>query len=176
MLGTKHNVHCENKKFADFWKKFDHFSNILPSWGPYCPDCSSSCSLSSSGQQKGWFAVGLGVFCEYIHIPNLDPKRGLWWLSKEECQVVVFWAKGDPIWAKWDTSGQFVQKVGKNVLELGNKIQSYVHNNGVCSIHNLLGLRIQQAYLSDLSDSMKSRTALLKLHQEKGKLKYYCDQ
>ena len=40
--------------------------NILPSWGPVCPDSSSFCTLSSSGQEKGCFGVGLGplgVFC-----------------------------------------------------------------------------------------------------------------
>ena len=34
---------------------------------------------------------------------------------------MVFWAKLDPIWAKCDPSGQFVRKVGKSALELGEK-------------------------------------------------------
>ena len=34
---------------------------------------------------------------------------------------MVFWAKSDPIWAKWDPSGQIVRKVGKSALELGKK-------------------------------------------------------
>ena len=29
---------------------------------------------------------------------------------------MVFWAKWDPIWAQWDSSGQFVRKVGKWVF------------------------------------------------------------
>ena len=39
---------------------------------------------------------------------------------------MVFWAKLDPIWAKWDPSGQIVQKVGKKALELGGEIQSFL--------------------------------------------------
>ena len=42
---------------------FSHFSNILPGWGQNCPDSSSFCPLSSSGQEKGCFGVGLGLFC-----------------------------------------------------------------------------------------------------------------
>ena len=34
-----------------------HFSNILPSWGPFCLDSSSFCPFSSSGQEKGCFGV-----------------------------------------------------------------------------------------------------------------------
>ena len=37
--------------------------HILPSWGPFCPDVSSFCPLSMSGQKKGYFGVGLGMFC-----------------------------------------------------------------------------------------------------------------
>ena len=44
-----------------------HFSNILqqifPSWGPSCPDGNSFGPLLSSGQEKGCFGVGFGVFC-----------------------------------------------------------------------------------------------------------------
>ena len=42
-------------------------------------------------------------------------------MSKEQGLVVIFWAKSDPICAKWDPSGQFVWKVGKSALELGKK-------------------------------------------------------
>ena len=52
-----------NKKNAQFYKSFAHFSNILPSGGPNCPDGSSFCPLSSSGQEKGCFGAGMGVFC-----------------------------------------------------------------------------------------------------------------
>ena len=34
---------------------------------------------------------------------------------------MAFWAKLDPIWAKGDPPGQFVRKVGKSALELGEK-------------------------------------------------------
>ena len=51
--------------FAHFQKSFVHCSNILPSWGSGCPDCSSYCPLSSSGQEKGCFGVGLGVL--WVH-------------------------------------------------------------------------------------------------------------
>ena len=71
-----------------------------------------------SGKGVFWGRVG-GCFV-YVHIP----KRGLWMLSKEQGLVVVFWAKWDPIWATWDPSGQFIRKVGKTALELGEKIQS----------------------------------------------------
>ena len=40
---------------------FAHFSNILPSWGPFCPDGRSLCPLSSSGQEKRCF--GARLFC-----------------------------------------------------------------------------------------------------------------
>ena len=49
--------------FCPLLEKFCPLLNILHSWGPNCPDCSSFCPLSSSGQEKGCFGVGLGVFC-----------------------------------------------------------------------------------------------------------------
>ena len=69
--------------------------SILPRWGPFCPDSSSFCPLSKSGQEKGCFGVGLGVFlvCAY-------QRKAIVTLSKEQGLVVVFWAKLDPIWAK----------------------------------------------------------------------------
>ena len=100
-------------------QSFAHFSNMLPSWSPFCPDGSSFCPLSSSGQEKVFLGVGLGVFGVGTY-----PQRGGWLLSKEQGLMVVFWAKWDPIWAKWDLSGQW--KVGKSDLELGKKIQSYI--------------------------------------------------
>ena len=46
--------------------------------------------------------LGWGCWCfVYINIPE----RCFWLLSKEQGLVVVFWAKCDPIWAKWDPSG-----------------------------------------------------------------------
>ena len=69
-------------------KKNSHFSNILPSWGPNCPDYSSFCPLSSSGQKKGSFGVGLGVFCVCTYLQKglgvcdgWVKIRGWWWYS-----------------------------------------------------------------------------------------------
>ena len=95
---------------------FAHFSNILPSWGPNCPDGTSFCPLSSSGKVKGCFGRGCGCFV-YVHIPE----RCVWQLSKEQGLGVVFWTRWDPIWAKWDPFGQFVRKVGKRALGLGER-------------------------------------------------------
>ena len=99
-----------------FLESFAHFSNILPSWGPFCPGSSSFCPLSTSGQEKGCFGVGLGVFCVCTY-----PQKGF--VTGESRTgvarlVVVVWAKWDPNWAKWDPSGQFVRKVGKSALEI----------------------------------------------------------
>ena len=56
--------------FAHFYKSFVLFLNILPSWGPGCPDCSSFHPVSSSGQEKGCFGLGLGVFCVLTYLRN----------------------------------------------------------------------------------------------------------
>ena len=53
-------------------KSFVHFSNSLPSLGPGCPDGSSFCRISSSGQEKGCFGMGFGVFCVCTY-----PQKGL---------------------------------------------------------------------------------------------------
>ena len=71
--------------FAHFQKSFAHFSNILPSWGPKCPDGSSFCPLS--GQEQGCFRVGLWLFV-YVHIPKrvvclLSKEQGLGWYSEQ---------------------------------------------------------------------------------------------
>ena len=98
---------------------FQIFWNILPSWGPNSPDCSSFCPRSSSGQEKGCFWVGLEMFCVCTYPRKRcvsEQRRGL---------GVVFWAKWDPIWAKWDPSRQIVQEVGKSALELGKKIPNH---------------------------------------------------
>ena len=72
-------------------------------------------------RKRGVLGWGWACFV-YVHIPE----RGLWLLShgKEQGLVMVFWAKWDPIRAKWKSSGQFVWKVGESTLELGKKIQS----------------------------------------------------
>ena len=78
-------------------------------------------------RKKGVLGWALGCFV-YGYIS----KRGVWQMSKKQGLGVVFWAKWDPIWAKWNLiwakwgpSGQFVLKVGKSAIELGEKIQSY---------------------------------------------------
>ena len=38
-----------NNSFCPLLESFVHFSDVLPSWGPDCPDDSSFCPLSSSG-------------------------------------------------------------------------------------------------------------------------------
>ena len=53
-------------------------SNILPTWGPNCPDGSSFCPLSSSGQERGVLGWVLGCFV-YIHISKCNVQQ----LSKQ---------------------------------------------------------------------------------------------
>ena len=62
------------KKKLPVLESFAFFSNILPSWDPNCPDSCSFCPLSSSGQEKGYFGVGFGVFV-YVHIPKRGVQR-----------------------------------------------------------------------------------------------------
>ena len=106
-------------KNSPLLEKFCPLSNILPSWGPFCPECSSFCPLSSSGQEKGCFGVGFGAFCVRTY-----PQKGFVLLNKEQGLVVIFWAKWDLIWAKWEPYGQLVWKVGKNLQNWRKKIQS----------------------------------------------------
>ena len=48
---------------------------VLLTFQTICPDGSSFCPLSSSGQEKGYFGLGLVFFLfVYLHIPE----RGLW--------------------------------------------------------------------------------------------------
>ena len=105
---------------SDEYFFFAHSSNILPSWGPNRPD--SSCFAHFQVQSRKWGVLGWALGCfVYVHIPE----RGLCLLSKEKGFWVVLWAKWDPNRAKWDPSRQFVRKVGKSALELGEKIKSY---------------------------------------------------
>ena len=91
---------CQEYIFASLYKSF--VRSRLPS-------CSSFCPLSSSGQEKGCFGMGFGVFCVCTY-----PPKGL---SKEQGLGVVLWAKWDPIWANWDPSGQF--ESGKKCSRIG---------------------------------------------------------
>ena len=102
-----------NNFFLPTSRKAVHFSNILLSWGcPEAPDGSSFCPLSSAGPARKRSVLGWGWGCfVYVHIPE----SGVWRLSKEEGLGLIFWAKSDPIWAKWDPSGQLVRKVA-NVI------------------------------------------------------------
>ena len=95
-------------------KALPMFSNMLPTWAPNCPDNSSFCQVQARKRGVlGWaWGPSWGCFV-YVYIS----KRGVLWLSKEQRLGVVFWAKGDPTWTKWEPSGQFVWKVGKSALE-----------------------------------------------------------
>ena len=74
------NVQDEFKIFGNFQKSLVCFLNILPNWGPGCPDSSSFRPLLSSGQEKGCFGVGLGVF--FVHTnPRKGWNRGWEWYS-----------------------------------------------------------------------------------------------
>jgi hypothetical protein len=96
---------------------------VLPTFQTFCPDgvhfaqtVVHFAHFQNQARKRGVLGWEWGCFV-FVHIPE----RGLWRLSKEQGLVVVFWAKSDPIWAKWDPSGQFVRKVGKSALELGKK-------------------------------------------------------
>ena len=83
------------------------FSNILPRWGPFCPDSSSFCPLSKSGQEKGCFWVGLGVFlvCTY-------PRKGFVTagiLGKMRPHL----GKMRPLWANCTKRGQKCSRIGQ---------------------------------------------------------------
>ena len=101
-----------------------HFSNFLPSVGPNCPDYSSFCPLSSSGQEKGCFGVGLVVFCICTYPQKgfvaqaAESRTGVghswWWYSG---QVRPHLGKMRLIWAIYMKSGR---KCSRN----GEKIQS----------------------------------------------------
>ena len=99
-----------NNFFCPLLENFCPLFNILSSWGPFCTDSSSFCPFSSPGQEKGYFGVWLGAFCVCAY-----PWKGFGVAGG----VLGKW---DPILAnlKWYPSGQFVLKVGKNALELGN--------------------------------------------------------
>ena len=80
--------------FCPLQKSFAHFSTILPSLGPFCPDCSSFCPLLSSGQEWGVLGSLVELRCfVYVHIPERPLAGGLCRLSKEQGLGVVFWAK-----------------------------------------------------------------------------------
>ena len=98
-------------------KRFVQFSNILPRWGPSCPECSSFCTLSSSVQEKGCFGMGFGgVLCTYISLKRVcdgrAKNRGWGWYSGQN---------ETPSGQNERAYGQFVRKVGKSALELGEK-------------------------------------------------------
>ena len=98
---------------------------LLPNWalllGPGCPDSSSFCPLSSSGQENGCFGVVLATvgvaLCKYISLKGVcDDRvknRGWGWYSGQN----------------ETPSGPFVRKVGISALELGGKF------NHVCLGH-----------------------------------------
>ena len=88
----------------------------LPTFCPFGVHSAQTVVDFAHFQIQGVFWGGVGVFCVSTY-----PKRGLWRLSKEQGLVAVFWAKWDPIRAKWDQSGQFVWKVGRSAPESGKK-------------------------------------------------------
>ena len=115
LFAEGHQHHKMNKKFLPTSR------NVLPTFETFCPVAVHFAQTIvhfptfKIRPEKGVFWGG--AFFVYVHIP----KRSVWLLSKEHGLVVVFWAKWVPIWKKWDPSGQFVRKVGKSALELGNK-------------------------------------------------------
>ena len=96
-------------------------SIFLPSWGPGCQDGSSFCPLSGSGQEKGCFGVGLGVFCVRTY-----PRKGcvtaeqrtrigngiLGKMRLHLGKMRLHLCKMRPIWAIWTKSGQKCCKIG----------------------------------------------------------------
>ena len=107
--------------FAHFWKSFAHFSNILPSWGPNCPDCSSFCPLSISGQEKGCFGVSLWVFCVHTY-----PREGCVTAESRTgvCDGILgkmrlHLGKMRPFWAISRKIGQKCCRIGKEEFNHG---------------------------------------------------------
>ena len=86
------------------------FQAFCPRGSPGCPDCSSFCPLRDQARKRGVLGWGWGCFA-CVHIPE----RGVWLLSKEQGLGVVFWAKWEPIRAKWDPSEKFVRKMGHRI-------------------------------------------------------------
>ena len=113
------NFFCSHlEKFCPPFKNFAQCGSILPRrW--------FSLPTFKFRTGKGVCWVGLWGCFAYLH----TPERRVWLLSKEQGFGVVLWAKWDPIWAKWNLSGQFVRK---SVLELGNFF-SIIHCPHVCS-------------------------------------------
>ena len=89
-----------------------HFSNFLPSVGPNCPDYSSFCPLSSSGQEKGCFGVGLVVFCICTY-----PQKGFVAQAAESRTGVGH--------SWWWYSGQSETPSGQNETHLGNLYEKW---------------------------------------------------
>ena len=74
--------------FPTSWKVCPLFFNILPSWGPDCPDGSSFCRLSSSGQDCSV------SHCHYTHaLCQISVYPTFHWDLKvaTHCCVVVHW-------------------------------------------------------------------------------------
>ena len=97
------------------WRWINFFCTLLEHFQTFCPDgvhfaqtVVPFAHFQNQAKKRGVFGWGWGYFL-FVHIPE----RGLWRL--------VFWAKWDPILAKWDPYGQIVLNVGKSALELGKK-------------------------------------------------------
>ena len=80
----------------------------------------------------------------------LIPERGVCRLSKEQGLGVVFWAKTDPIWAKWDPSEQFVRKMDK----ISQKCSRIGGKNSI----------ISTSVIGTLSDCLPARVAVKEHH------------
>ena len=114
-------IHCQYGKFCLWMNNF-----FGPPLETFCPLFKHFAQLGSKLPRLQFilptfkFRPGKGVFwCElgvYIHIPE--------WGVTAEYRTGVWggiWARWDPIWAKWEACEQFVWKVGKSALELGEK-------------------------------------------------------
>ena len=113
---TKYDIKRWIKLFCPRLESLAHFSNILPSWGPFCPACNPFCPLSKSGQEKGCFGMGLGCFYD-CWVKNW----GLWWCSG---QNETHLGNMRSIWAICTKSGQKYSRIGKkNVSPLSTQPQ-----------------------------------------------------
>ena len=120
MAYRKLDIKEMNNFFCPLLEKFCQLIKYLPKWGPACPDCTSFCPLSSSGQEKGYFGGFWGCFV-YIHILE----KCVWMLSKKQGWGWISGQNETPIWAKLDPIWPICTKRDKSALEWGKKIQSY---------------------------------------------------
>ena len=88
---------------------------VLPTFQTFYPDgvhfaqtVVHFAHFQNQARKRGVLGWGWECFL-FINIPE----RGLWRLSIDQGFMVVFWAKWDPILAKWDQSWQIVLKWAK---------------------------------------------------------------